>query len=88
MTVAGLNFNLLSERGEGYRALFGTVTVPGYRALFGTVTVPSVAYAGVTKVCMPLWLPRTGARRPSDRGMYRWRLRSQPSSQVGVTSGE
>ena len=76
MTVAGLNFNLLSERGEGYRALFGTVTVP------------SVAYAGVTKVCMPLWLPRTGARRPSDRGMYRWRLRSQPTSQVGVTSGE
>ena len=72
MTVAGLNFNLLSERGEGYRALSGTVTVP------------SVAYAGVTKVCMPLWLPRTGARRPSDRGMYRWRLRSQPTSQVGV----
>ena len=50
MTVAGLNFNLLSERGEGYRALSGTVTVP------------SVAYAGVTKVCMPLWLPRTGVR--------------------------
>ena len=76
MTVAGLNFNLLSERGEAHRALFGTVTVP------------SVANAGVTKVCTPLWRPRTGARRPSDRGMYRWRLRSQPTSQVGVTSGE